>query len=176
MRACEYCGRENETGASRCRECGTPFAPAASTELARTPVLPRAVRMRIERLFPYFSRLHGRIFLGFYLVFAVLAFLVLLPGSLSGHGDSLGLSVAASVAAVTGPFTGAIARGGQSCCLHFSLRVLPFCAAAFTGGLLFQIVPLPVGRMEHRIRISMWCLGLLGWFAGIPISFLHALS
>ncbi len=25
MRCCSYCGRENEDGASRCRECGTPF-------------------------------------------------------------------------------------------------------------------------------------------------------
>lgn len=30
MKTCAYCGRENETQATLCRECGTEFAPAGA--------------------------------------------------------------------------------------------------------------------------------------------------
>jgi hypothetical protein len=124
----------------------------------RLPILPSAVRTVLQRLFPYFTRLHGKIFLWFYLVFAILTLLVLLAGSLSGHGDSLGRSVAVSIGAVSGPFTEAIARGFQSCCWRFSLNAFPFSGAVFGGGHLFQLVPRPLRRMERPIRISMWCV------------------
>jgi hypothetical protein len=114
--------------------------------------------------------------LGFYLVFAGLTLLALLPGNLSGHGDSLDRTVAAAIGAFSGPFTGAIARGFQSCCWRFALSLFPVCGAILGGGLLFQLVPIPFRRIERPIRISTWCVGLFGWFAGVPVSFLHALS
>lgn len=89
----------------------------------------------MPRCFSQFSLLHAKVFMGFYGGFALLAFLALLPGSLSGRGDSLGHSLLAAIGSFSGPFAGAIARGFQPCCLAFSLRLLPFGAAFLVGGL-----------------------------------------
>jgi hypothetical protein len=125
--------------------------------------------------FAHFERRHGWIFLGFYLVSAALSLLVLLPGSISGHGDTLARSLTAAVGAFTGPFAGAIARGFQRCCWEFSLGLFPYCGAFLAGALILQIVPLPA-RHQRAVRLTAWCIGLAGWFAGIPVSFLHALD
>ena len=129
----------------------------------------------VKRLFPHFERRHGRILLGFYLVSVSLSLLVLLPGSISGHGDMLGRSVAAALGAFSGPFAGAIARGFQRCCWEFSLGLFPFCGVFLGGGLLMQMIPLPAWH-QRTVRLTAWCLGLTGWFACIPVSFLHALD
>ncbi|MBU6401491.1 MAG: hypothetical protein KGS61_14335 [Verrucomicrobia bacterium] len=120
--------------------------------------------------------MHWWILLGFYGAFTALSLLLLLPGSLTGHGDTLARSLAASVGSFSGPFTGAIARGFQSCCLQFSLGLCPYCGSILGIGLLFQFVPLHFGRFEHGFRLTTWSLGLLGWFGGVLISFGHALS
>jgi len=127
------------------------------------------------KLFSHFERRHGWILLGFYVVSVVLSLLVLLPGSLSGRGDSLSRSIAAALGAFSGPFTGAIARGFQRCCWEFSLGLFPFCGAVLGAGLLMQIIPLPVWH-QRTVRLTAWGIGLAGWFAGIPVSFLHALE
>ena len=126
-------------------------------------------------LFSHFERRHGWILLVFYVVSAVLSLLVLLPGSISGHGDTMGRSIAATLGAFSGPFTGAIARGFQRCCWQFSLGLFPFCGAFLVCGLLMQIIPLPAWH-QRAVRLTAWCIGLAGWFAGIPVSFLHALD
>ena len=105
-------------------------------------------------IFRHFERRHGWIFLGFYLVSAALSLLVLLPGSLSGHGDTLGRSLAAALGAFSGPFAGAIARGFQSCCWKFSLDLFPVCAAFLGGGMVLQMVPLPAIRRPRAIRLT----------------------
>jgi len=132
--------------------------------------------VNMKRMFDLFTKMRLRILLGFYVAFAALSLLLLLPGSLSGHGDTLTRSLAASVGSFSGPFTGAIARGFQPCCLQFSLSLCPYCGSILSIGLLFQLVPLHFGRFEHRFRLAMWSLGLLGWFSGILISFGHAIS
>lgn len=130
----------------------------------------------MKRMFHRFTKAHLWILLGFYIAFAALSLLLLLPGSLSGRGDTLTRSLTASVGSFSGPFTGAIARGFQSCCLQFSLSLCPYCGSILGIGLLFQFVPLHFGRFEHRFRLTMWSLGFLGWFGGGLISFAHALS
>ena len=130
----------------------------------------------VKKFFPHFERRHGWILLGFYLGALGLSLLVLLPGSISGHGDTLGRSLAAALGAFTGPFAGAIARGFQRCCWEFSLGLFPVCAAFLLGGLTLQIVPLPAFPQQRAIRLIAWCIGLAGWFAGVPVSFLHALD
>jgi hypothetical protein len=52
--------------------------------------------------------------------------------------------------------------------------IVPYCAAGLGAGLLFQLVPLPRGSM--RVRITAWCVGLLGWFSGTVLSILVANS
>jgi hypothetical protein len=51
-----------------------------------------------------------------------------------------------TLATITGPFTGAIARNGQSCCLAFSLRLALLCGPALALGILAQLVPVPLAR------------------------------
>jgi hypothetical protein len=128
----------------------------------------------MRRLFQHFSRAHLYVFLGIYLAFAALTFFVLNSGSVSDRRENaIG---AATIGVVTGPFTGAIARHFQSCCLQFSLSILPWCALILGVGVLFQIVPLPFQRFARATRLALWCIGLLGWFGGALASFLHALS
>lgn len=126
------------------------------------------------RLFRHFTRKHLYAFLGFYLVFAGFTFLILTRQSESDWQNSWNL--AATAGAISGPFTGAIARQFQSCCLEFSVRLLPYCVLSLLGGILFQFVPLKPKRYERGIRLMVWCLGLFGWFFGGIISFGHALG
>ena len=128
----------------------------------------------MQRLFHNFSRAHLYVFLGFYLAFAALTFFALNAGSESDRRENQ--IAAATLGAVSGPFTGAIARNFQSCCWHFSVTLFPYCAAFLGAGFVFQIVPLPFQRFERTFRLSIWCFGLLGWFGGVVVSFLHALS
>lgn len=122
----------------------------------------------------HFDRVHLYIFLGFYLVFAALTFLALNAGSESDRRENQ--IAAATLGAIFGPFTGAIARNFQSCCWQFSVTLFPFCALFLGAGVLFQMIPLPFRRFERPVRIALWGIGLLGWFGGALVSFGHALS
>ena len=125
-------------------------------------------------LFRHFSLVHLYLFLGFYLVFAAVTFFVLNAGSVSDRRENA--IAAATIGVVSGPFTGAIARHFQSCCLEFSFSVLPYSALILAAGVLFQVVPLPFQRFAQATRLTLWCLGWLGWFGGALVSFAHALS
>jgi hypothetical protein len=126
------------------------------------------------RLFEnHFTRTHGYVALGFLLVFSGFTlFLVCHPK----NNEGLANIVVTTLATVSGPMVGAVARDCQSCCLKFSLTLLPWSGAFLAVGTLFQIVPLPFGRFARAVRLTLWCLGLLGWFGGGVISFGHAFS
>jgi len=128
----------------------------------------------MKRLFCNFTRTHLVLLLGFYVVFAAFTFFVLNAGTPSDRRDTP--IICATIGAFSGPFTGAIARHYQSCCMQFSWGLFPFCASILGVGVVVQAVPLPFPQFERQMRIAMWCVGLFGWFAGIPVSFLHALS
>ncbi|MFO1488582.1 MAG: hypothetical protein U1F65_08895 [Verrucomicrobiota bacterium] len=128
----------------------------------------------MRRLFQHFSRAHLYLFLGFYMAFAALTFFVLNAGSESDRRENA--IAAATIGVVSGPFTGAIARHFQSCCLQFSVSIFPYCALVLGAGVLAQMVPLPFQRFARATRLTLWNLGLLGWFGGALVSFLHALS
>ena len=128
----------------------------------------------MRRLFRHFSRAHLYLFLGFYLAFAAVTFFVLNAGSVSDRRENA--IAAATIGVVSGPFTGAIARHFQSCCLRFSVAILPYSAAILGAGVLFQVVPLPFQRLARATQLTLWCLGWLGWFGGALVSFAHALS
>lgn len=151
---CHYCGRES------------PEEPM------RNPTAWFCLPCLLRRVFPYFTGLHCRIFGWFYLGFAILTLLILLPGSVSGHGEPFGTSIWGVVLAFAGPFTGIASRGFDS---SYGLpSIVPYCTAVLGGGLLFQLVPLP--RRSLWVRISAWCVGLFGWFAGTVLSTLAANS
>ena len=128
----------------------------------------------MRHIFHNFSRVHLYVFLGFYLAFAALTFFALNAGSASDRRENQ--IAAATLGAVSGPFTGAIARHFQSCCWQFSVTLFPYCALFLGVGVLAQIVPLPFQRFVHTVRLTFWCIGLLGWFGGALVSFAHALS
>jgi hypothetical protein len=81
-----------------------------------------------------------------------------------------------TLATITGPFTGAIARHGQSCCLDSSLRLARFCGPALALGILAQLVPVPFARGRGAMRLAAWTAGWLAWLLAGPASLLHALS
>jgi hypothetical protein len=128
----------------------------------------------VQHLFRNFSRAHLYLFIGFYVAFAVLTFLALNAGTESDRRQNQ--IVTATIGAVSGPFTGAIARQFQSCCWKFSLAVFPYSALILGAGVICQIIPLPFRRLERAVRLTLWCIGLLGWFGGALLSFAHALS
>jgi hypothetical protein len=128
----------------------------------------------MQSLLHNFSRVHLYIFLGFYIAFAGLTFAALNGGSESDRRENQ--IAAATLGAVSGPFTGAIARHFQSCCWQFSVTLFPYCALFLGVGLIAQIVPLPFRRFESPVRLASWCIGLLGWFGGVLVSLAHALS
>lgn len=150
--------------------CRTVSMTTNSTNTCRSPANGATTR----RLFHRFGRVHLYLFLGFYLTFAGLTFLILNSGSESDRRERAILT--ATVGAVSGPFTGAIARNFQPCCLKFSIAIVPYCALLLGVGIVFQIVPLPFQRLAGATRLTLWCIGLLGWFGGVLVSFLHALS
>jgi hypothetical protein len=80
-----------------------------------------------------FTRTHGYIALGFLLVFSAFTlFLVCHPK----NNEGLANIVVTTLATVSGPMVGAVARDCQSCCLKFSLSLLPWSAAFLAAGTL----------------------------------------
>ena len=56
-----------------------------------------------------------------------------------------------------------------------SLSLLPYCGVLLMLAIVPQFLPCSM-RGAGPIRMSLWVIGWLGWFAGGPISFLHALN
>lgn len=115
------------------------------------------------------TRRHLWIFLGLLVPFSVLTASAVAAGADDGH--ELGRVVGTTAGTVLGPFTGALARDGQSCCLEFSLSLLPWAGGALLVGCLLQ-----VARRPRAWRLGAWGLGWAAWFASGLVSFLHAFS
>lgn len=78
------------------------------------------------------------------------------------------------VALLVNPFTGAALRNWQGCCVRFSLSLASYALPFFVLGLTTRFVP---WFAEHpRIGSVIWGIGLFAWYAGAPLSCLHALS
>ncbi|MGE3821960.1 MAG: hypothetical protein AB7I30_21310 [Isosphaeraceae bacterium] len=114
------------------------------------------------------------VLLGLLAPFTALTFLAVRSGSPS---DVSQRPVAlTTLATITGPFVGAIARDGQSCCGQFSLTLTGVFGPVLALGLIAQVVPLPFRRGERTVRIGLWTLGWLVWFLSGQVSFMHAFS
>lgn len=87
--------------------------------------------------------------------------------------------VLTTLATITGPFVGAVARHGQSCCLDFSLWLAKISGPLLALGLIAQVIPLPRGWPQEGqavFRVTAWTLGWLAWLISGQVSFIHAFS
>src|SRR5690349_15285993 len=99
------------------------------------------------------SRARRNILIGLLVPFMALTLLAVRSGS---PGDVHERPVVlTTLATITGPFTGAVARRGQSCCLRFSVRLAAFCGPALAVGLLAQALPSPIGRGGKAVRLTL---------------------
>jgi hypothetical protein len=118
---------------------------------------------------------HAVALAGMLVVFSVLTALIANAGLDQGadHGKRV---VQVTLCTITGPLTGAISRGFQSCCLRCSLQVMQFCAPVLLIGILGQFVRTPASRGFDVLRLILWTAGWGIWFMGGLVSFAHALS
>lgn len=128
----------------------------------------------MQRFVDNFSRGHLAVAAVLWLALSGLTF-VLVSRGLNGSERRPGRIAATTAATVLGPMTGAISRGGQRCCLAFSLSLLPWCGAALLTGAAAQFLP-GKSRFLRSTRLVLWTGGLLVWFGGGLVSFGHALS
>ncbi len=106
--------------------------------------------------------------------FGLLTFLAVSSGSPSDVRQRPRLLT--TLATATGPFTGAIARDGQSCCLEFSLWLAAWLAPILAAAIVASLVIPDSGPGTRALRLGCWTLGWFLWLAGGPASFLHALN
>src|SRR3954454_7333232 len=117
------------------------------------------------------SRARWSTFLGLLTPFTALTYLAVSSGSPGDvHDRPVTLT---TLATITGPFTGAIARHGQSCCLQFSLWLAAICGPVLALGLIARVVPLPFRRGQHAVRLVLWTLGWFVWLFSCHVSFIH---
>lgn len=121
------------------------------------------------------TRWHFRIAVTLAIMFGSWTLAIVLVGL--DHADERPMTVAKTVVgSLLGPLSGAISRDFQSCCLAFSVSLLPFCLTALITATAFQAVRLPDAGWARAIRLFVWTAGLTVWFAGGIVSFGHALG
>jgi hypothetical protein len=123
-----------------------------------------------------FTKVHLWVFMGILAVATVFNFFVVNEGI--DHGpEHTRQVIVTTLATVTGPMTGGIARDLQSCCVKFSLWVLlVFSGPALLVGIIMQLIPLPFQKGARVFRMFFWVASLLLWFLGGLISYGHALE
>jgi len=118
------------------------------------------------------SRARWYILLGLLVPFTALTYLTVSSGSPSDIRDRP--VILTTLATISGPFVGAIARHSQPCCLHFSLGLAAIAGPVLAPGLIAQVVPLPFRRGQQTVRLVLWTLGWFVWLFSGLVSFLHA--
>ena len=121
------------------------------------------------------KRTHVIVFAVMLLLFMALTFLITNAGVDDGPEHHTRVFLA-TVGTITGPLTGAIARGFQECCLRFSLTVMAYWAPFLFIGWAAQFIHLPDRKWLRATRMCVWTVGWLVWFMGGILSFGHALS
>lgn len=128
----------------------------------------------MRRYFDSFSRWHLVVAAVVWLAFTLLTFLIVV-WNLDNAGQHPVRVAVTTAASVLGPMTGAISRDFQSCCLAFSLSLVPYCGGALLTGVAAQFLP-GKSAFVRGIRLLLWTGGLVVWFGGGIVSFGHALS
>ena len=130
----------------------------------------------MPRLGNNFTRAHGFVAGGLLAAFmALVLFCCLMNWRAIGH--DLPLVVRATLATVSGPFDGVIARPSDTGAAWMAVRwCLPACASFLVLAALCQVVPLPFRRGAFAFRIGTWSIGLVVWFAGAVPSLMNAID
>jgi hypothetical protein len=119
------------------------------------------------------SRSRWYILVGLLAPFTVLTYLAVSSGSPDDVRDRpVSLT---TLATITGPFVGPIARHGQSCCLNVALFLAAIAGPILALSLIAQVVPLPFRRGRDAVRLTLWTLGWSAWLFSGAVSFSHAL-
>ena len=107
-------------------------------------------------------------------MFMALSLFFCLKGWIPNPGS--GRIFLATLATVTGPFTGAIARYDEPVIQGPVLRPMLYCAAYIVILLSSQVIPLPFRRVSMPVRYLAWLAGLVAWFGAGIISLLAAID
>lgn len=129
----------------------------------------------MPRLGNYFTRVHGFVAAGLLAAFMVLVlYFCLMNWEAIGH--DLPLVLRATLATVTGPFDGPIARPDDAeAAWKAAWWCFPACASFLMLAVLGQFVPLPFRRGAYAFRIGAWTIGLFVWLLGAVPSLLNAI-
>jgi hypothetical protein len=119
------------------------------------------------------SRARLYLFLGLLVPFTTLTYLAVSSGSPGDVRDRP--VIVTTLATVTGPFVGPIARHGQECCRTFAFVLAAICGPVLALGLFAQVVPLPFQRGQVAVRLVLWTVGWFVWLFAGHVSFAHAL-
>jgi hypothetical protein len=111
-------------------------------------------------------------FLALLIVFSALTYAITSAGSPSDLAERP--RALTTLSTVTGPFTGAIARNGQSCCLAFSTRLALWLSPALAVALLARLFLGGRRGVAGAMGVILWTLGWFVWLAGGVVSFGHA--
>ena len=127
------------------------------------------------RLGNNFTHTHGLVFARLLAAFMALVLLFCLM-NWRAIGHNLPLVLRATLATVTGPFDGTIARPGDGAAWMAAWFCLPACASFPLLAVLGQLVPWPFRRGAFAFRIGTWTIGWFVWFAGAVPSLLNAID
>jgi hypothetical protein len=122
-----------------------------------------------------FTLWHWFTLLGLHAIFTVLTYLATNSGLSKGY-DHDKYVWRATACAVAGPYVGAVARGGQRDCVDFGTSLLKYVGAALGFAVVIQLLPLTREANFPVIRLALWCVAWLAWYASGIVSLLFALS
>jgi hypothetical protein len=122
-----------------------------------------------------FTRVHGFVAAGLLAAFmAMVLFFCLMNWRAIGH--NLPLVIRATLATVTGPFDGTIARPGDGAAWIAARWCLPACTSFLVMAVFCQVAPWPFRRGAFAFRIGTWTIGLFVWLSGAVPSLLNAID
>jgi lysylphosphatidylglycerol synthetase-like protein (DUF2156 family) len=126
----------------------------------------------MQRLFRNFTRVHGYVTGGLVAIFISLSILCCLVCSVPRQ--SIAHTIVVTLAMISGPYTGALARPDEPFCWTTARSWLPATAAFLLVAVLCQVLPLPFKRGAVAFRVAAWIIGLVVWFGSAIISLLSA--
>lgn len=122
-----------------------------------------------------FTKTHLILFVVIFVTFTVLTFLATNAGVDRGADHNTRV-FQTTIGVITGPMTGAISRGFQSCCTRCSLILLCYSAPILIFCISIQFLALPQKKWLSIFRMIIWGSGWFIWFLSGIVSFGHALN